>query len=1039
MKARWILLFLSFCWINATSQTLLQGTVTDAQTGEALIGVNVYVKNYPNQGSTTDLDGVFRFEAAADADVLVASYIGYKTLETPINGQTSFDLQLLPETALLDEVIVTSFGVKKEKKTLGYAAEDIGGDALVESRETNLIASLTGKVAGVDITSTSGNPGASANIVIRGRTSLSGNNDPLIVVDGVPIDNSYLGSNFTDQSNRAIDVNPNDIESITVLKGTAATALYGMRAGNGALIITTKKGKADGNTRINLSSSLTFDQVNKLPERQQTFAQGIGGSYIDPISGSPSSWGPNIDSLRYADDPNYTYSAAGRIVGQSSPLATNRAVEPFENTRDFFQTGITSNSNLSVTGGNEQANYLLNIGYHNQTGVVPNSTFERTNVKVGGSVKPYEKLKFSAYATYSLSGGNRQQRGSNLSGVMLGLLRTPPTFDITNGVEDPVDNPDAWQLKDGSQRKYNPSYDNPYWSINKNLVKDKVDRIIGYGQIDYTIHPLVSLTYRLGLDHYFEERKSYWDGESGEFRSINGLVINDLISYTGLNSDLLLNFNYRAENTFSVDFLLGHSYLYNRFYNAIEEGENFVIPGFYDISNAQVLIVDDFLDREKTIGAFGELKLGYGDYLYLSLTGRNDWSSTLPPGQWSFFYPSASLSYIFTEQLGLSTNKVFNYGKLRVSYGESSNAAPSPYLLNIPFSSVGQIQGRTSFLRSTSIGNTDLRPERNTSFEAGLELRFFNNRIGLDATYYQKLSRDQILPIPVAFSSGFTTLIGNAGEVENKGVEVLLNLSPVRKEQLNWDIDINFASNRNTVLELFEGIPFLPLPGSGLTSTQNVVISGQPYGVIFGTRWLRDDSGNILIDDNGYPIVDSERGIVGDPNPEWRMGIRNSLSWKNWSLSFLFDIRRGGDLFNGTRGVMRNLGIHADTESREEEVIIEGVRQSDGQVNDVPIRLDENYYSRYPFAGVSEAVVEDASFVRLRDLTLRFNLPSVWLDASFFSGGSIAFTGRNLLLFTDYSGIDPETNLSGASNSFGRDYFNAPNTRSFGVSFNFDF
>lgn len=1023
-----------------TAQRTISGVVTEGRPeGEPLIGVSVRLSSDASVGTITDIDGSYSLQIPDGEVTLVFSYIGYQQQLLNPGASNVLDVSLQVQAELLQEVVVTAIGVEKDKKSIGYASQELAGESLVAARETNLVNALSGKVAGVDIMSTSGTPGASANIVIRGRSSITGSNSPLFIIDGIPIDNSYAGSNFSDQSNRAIDINPNDIESLTVLKGAAATALYGMRAGNGAIVITTKKGSADGSTKVSFSSELGFDQVNRLPGQQQLYAQGQNGQYIDPQGGSPSSWGPRMDTLRYANDPDYTYSSVGRIVGQSHPLASDRQVEPFDNANNFFRTGMRSNTNLSVSGGNQRASFLLGGSHLIQSGIIPNSDFKRSSVRMAGEIRPTERLRVSGGATFTRSGGLRPQRGSNLSGVMLGLMRAPTSFDLSNGSDDPLNDPDAYLRSDGTQRSYNASYDNPWWSVNRNLVRDQVNRVIGNVQASYELAPGFTLLYRLGLDHYSEERKSYWDGQSGEFRAINGLVINDLFTFSGLSSDFILNKSQRIGTQWSVDFTAGHSFYDERSYNAVQEGENFIIPEFYDISNTQTLIVDDFLREQRLVGLFYEAKLGFQDFLYLSVTGRNDWSSTLPAGSNSFFYPSYSLSAVFSEAMNLPTTSAFSYGKVRFSYGEVGNAAPSPYLLGTYYQSVGQVQGRTSFLRSGTIGNTALQPELNQSLEAGLELRFFRNRLGMDLTFYRNTSSGQILPTPVAFASGFVELINNAGEIQNQGVELLLNLSPVRRADLRWDIDLNFARNRSLVLSLAEGIPFFPLPGAGVTSTRNVVVEGQPYGVIFGTRWLRDEQGNQLIDDQGYPIMDSQNGVVGDPNPDWIGGIRNTLSWKSFSLSFLFDMRQGGVIFNGTRGVMLNLGIHEDSGNREELVIIEGIRQSDGAVNDVPVRLDQSYYSRYPFAGVSEAGIEDGSFLRLREVNLSYRFPKSALDRLPCSDLQLVASARNLLLFTRYSGIDPETNLAGASNSFGRDYFNTPNTRSFGFSLFADF
>lgn len=1010
------------------AQIPISGKVLDPENLEPLIGASVYEKGMESNGVTTDLSGSFSIFVSGPDAVLVFSYIGYKTHQELIGDREEFNVFLTPAVQVLQEVMVTSLGIKRDEKTIGFSAEQLAGEALVDAGETNLVSALSGKVAGVDIITSSGSPGASANIVIRGRTSFNGSNAPLFVVDGIPIDNSYAGSNFTDQSNRAIDINPNDIEQITVLKGTAATALYGMRAGNGAIIITTKRSKGDGTIRIELNSEFSLDQVNKLPRQQSLFAQGTGGSYVDPIAGTPRSWGPSFDTLRYANDPTYSYSTVGRIVGKSDPLASGQGVEPFDNVGSFFQTGIRSNTNLSLSGGEQKANYLMSFGHLNQTGVVPNANFKRSTAHLQGSLQPWKRVRINASTTYSLSGGNRQQRGSNLSGVMLGLMRTPTSFDLTNGSDDPVNDPRAWELEDGSQRGYNPTYDNPYWSINRNQVTDRVNRVIGNLGLEWDIFHNLSFKYRIGLDQYSEERKSYWDAGSGEFSAINGLVINDLYNYFALNSDMILSYRHQFFEDYDVELLVGHNFYDERAYNLVQEGENFVIPGFYDVSNAQVQIFYDGLFRERTVGAYYELKVGFRDYLYLTTTGRNDWSSTLPVTNNSFFYPSASLSFLFTELLNMSSNKYLGFGKLRFSFGAGGNAAPDPYLLGIVYSAVPNVQGRTAFLRSPLIGNQQLEPERTNSFEIGTDLRMFDNRLKVDFTWYRNISKGQILELPIANSSGFSAQVANGGKIRNSGIELLASGTVLEQNDFLWEIQLNYSRNRNLVLELDESIPFLPLPGAGVTSTRNVIIEGEPFAVIYGSRWLRDAAGNVQIDDDGYPIMDTENGIVGDPNPDWLMGIRNNLTFKNFQFSFLFDFRKGGDIFNGTKGVMLNLGIHEDTESREELVLIEGVRASDGAPNSTMVKLDESYYSRYPFAGVSEASIEDGSFVRLRDVRLSWDMPKEWLGDK-FSSLQLAVSGRNLWLWTKYSGIDPETNLAGASNSIGRDWFNAPNTR----------
>jgi len=1008
-----------------------------------LIGLSVYLKSQPDLGTLTDAEGNYSLTVPTPNDTLVYSYVGYGRVEEAIRGRSVIDVVMGESAELLDEVIVTALGIERKKKSLGYAAQEVGGDELVQSREANVVNALSGKVAGVEVVSSSGTPGASANIVIRGRNSLN-NNSPLFVVDGVPIDNSFAGSNFIDYANRAIDLNPDDIENISVLKGPAASALYGIRASNGVILITTKKGK-QGRGDITFSQTLTFDQVNKLPQQQRLFSQGefANGTpvYREPLQ-TNQSWGARLDTLRYDGNPDYPFSRLGRIVGQSDPTATDRQVTPFDNLDNFFQTGLTSNTHLAFSGGGERTNYYVGGTHLRQTGIVPKTRFERTSVKLSGGIQVTDRLYMSGTANYINSGGDRANRGSNLSGVMLGLTRAPVTFDLANGFSDPANEPLAYRFPDGTQRTYWGAYDNPYWSVNRNRSIDRINRIIGNTFAKYDFTSWLSAQYRLGIDYYFEERKAYWDNQSNEFGT--GVIFDDLYSYFALNSDFLITAESDVGENFGIRLSLGHNYFNERRFFNVQEGETFIIPDFYDISNvSQVTFADDDLSRKEIVGAFYDAQLEFRDYLFLNVTGRWDWSSTLPTDQVPFFYDSYSLGFVFTEPLGLATSKGFPYGKVRLSYARAGGDAPV-YALGNFFTLQEPVKGQTSFLPSNTVGNAGLRPEETRTIEGGLELRFFRNRLGLDLTLYRSETVDQIVEVPVATSSGTAFQITNAGIVENQGIEIQLTAQPIVKNAFSWDVALNFSANENTVVELAEGVQDIRFPVFGLASTSNRAIPGQPFGVLFGTRWSRDEQGNILVNADGYPVYDpQDPGIVGDPNPDWLMGFRNSFRWKGFYLSALLDVRRGGDIFNGTVGVMKNLGIHESTESREEEIVVEGVYAPgttiDGedvsvQPNNTPVRLDYDYYRRYPFAGVSEASIEDGSWVRLRELSFSYQFPASLIGGSFIRSLEVGVTMRNLFLITNYSGIDPETNLSGASNSFGRDYFNSPNTRSYGFN-----
>ena len=850
----------------------------------------------------------------------------------------------------------------------------------------------------------------------------------MFVIDGVPIDNSYEGSYVYDYSNRAIDLNSDDIESISVLKGAAASALYGIRAANGAILITTKSGQGSGD-RMNISfkTSLGFDQVNKLPGKQDLYSQGSFGNYS---STSNTSWGALIETLRYDGSTDYPKDKNGRIVDKDDPSATDQVVVPYNNEEDFFETAVTSNSYLSMSGGNEQANYSFSAGHLDQSGVVPKTDFKRTSMKMSGESQLTDKLKVSGNAGYTHSQSNHAQRGSNLSAVMVGLMRCTLTFDLTNGVEDPVNDPTAWSYPDGTQRNYYDQYDNPYWSVNKNRASSEVNRFIGNTQADFSFTDWLRAMYRLGIDTYTEQRNAFFDNNSSD--TPNGYVTLSTFNFSGINSDFILTFDKDISEDIRVTATVGHNYYTKGTYTNSQRGDSLILPNFYNISNTAVTQGSDYETSYKIVGVYYDLRFAYKSFLYLNTTGRNDWSSTLAPGNNSFFYPSANVSFVFSRALGLENRQWFNFGKLRISWAQVGNDAPIFSLQDYYTSITGGVGGQTTFATQRTIGNMNLSPETTTSSEIGMDLRFFQNRLGLDLALYQSRSVGQIVEVPVAYASGYDHIILNAGVLTNRGIEAQSFVTVIERAGFNWDVMINFSKNRNMVDELPEGIPLLDFETTGVSSTRSVAIEGQPYGVIYGTRYLRNEQGEILIADNGYPVIDVIPGVVGDPNYDYTLGIGNTLSFKGLVFSALLDIKQGGEMYNGTMNVMKYLGTHKVTENREEEYIFPGINVNSGLPNDVPILRDAAYYSSQgTLAGLSEAAIEDASFVRLREVSLSYTLPRKWLENTFIRKLDIGVSGRNLLLFTDYSGIDPETNLSGTSNSLGRDYFNMPNTRGY--------
>lgn len=1040
-------------------QTTVSGTVSDAASGDPLEGVAVVVKG-TTIGVFSDEDGKYSLEVPAEADVLLYTYVGKLTQEIALEGRSTIDVSMAADYLELDEVVVTAVGLETNRRSLGYSIQNVDADDIVSARETNIVNALNSKVAGVTVVSSSGSPGSSANIRIRGSVSVNGSNSPLFVVDGVPIDNSESGNGTAgvDQSNRAIDVNPNDIESVSVLKGAAATALYGIRAANGAVIITTKSGKA-GKPRVTVSASYTVDRVNKVPGRQSTYAQGrptfdpitgepLGPTYRDPYTFEGFSWGPAIADLEYDGATDYPFDVNGALVpaGTGNGVAAN-AYDPY----DFFVDGATLDLNASVSGGNGKTTYYLSAGRLTSTGVVPLATFNRNTFKVKAGTQVTKKLSAEMSANFINSGGFRIQRGSNLDGIMLGLLRTTPSFDNGNagaGSADPTDKA-AFELANGDQRSYRYGvYDNPYWTINKNPFTDDVNRVIGYAMLKYEATDWLSFSYKLGTDFYTDRRNGAFDINPGW--SV-GEVYNSFRSSNDLNSDFLIQVNKNFGSKINFNSTIGHNYYTSTVITQSSSGTTLAAPDFYHISNATDIQAAESVGQRELVGVFGTMNLSYSNYLFLNVSARNDWSSTLGANSNSIFYPAASLGFAFTEAFGMSGNPILPYGKIRASLGQVGNDAPFVYATANYFGSAfsggdGFISGisypafgTNAFELSSVLGNSDLRPETTTTLELGAELKFFTGRLGLDVTYYSSTTTDIVVSVDLPSPTGFTSVVQNAGVITNKGWEVILNTTPVRAGAFEWNLDVNFTTYENTVDSLGEGISQIGL--AGFTSTSSRVVVGEAYGAIFGSGFQRDDAGNVIIGADGWPLQDAQTQVFGDPNPDWIAGIRNTFSYKGISVSALLDIRQGGDMWCGTCGVIDYFGTSERSgDLRNETVVFEGVTET-GETNTTEVSyadpdngLGGNYFIRYGFGGITEMSIYDTSWLRLREVTVNYSLPTSVTNAMKVGDITLSLSGRNLWLSTEYPGIDPETNLTGASNGIGLDYFNMPNTKSFGGS-----
>ncbi len=1016
----------------AVAQSLIKGRIVETD-GDAIIGATVKVKG-TSRATSTDNNGGFSINAN-DGDDLVITSVGYKNVTVAAaNGMV---VNLVKDNKNINEVVVTALGVKKQRRSLGSSVSEVKGDLIQKSGEQNVIQALTGKASGVQVISSAGTPGASSKILLRGNSTFTGSNEPLFVVDGVPIDNSTsqpipgdypfnVNLSGVNESNRGLDINPNDIETVTILKGPAAASLYGQRGGNGAIVITTKRGKKGKGLGITYSTSLELSKVNKLPKLQSKYAQGAGGDYItydpgddgivntsDDVLGTPNNWGPRFD--------------------------TSATLKPFDNYNTFFRNGMAVNHNVTIDGGSDNSSFRIGVGHLNNSGMIPNSSLKRTTISLTGENILSSWLKVGAYCNYSNTQGKRVQNGSTLGGAMLTLLRTPASFDITNYYDEDKKQPNL----------YYSIYDNPLFTINRNPYLDATNRILGNVYANITINKNLGFSLKTGLDNYNTNATQIFDLLS--FGNDNqdgfGQINRSATGYTQLYTDVTLKYNQTFKEKFELSTLLGYNNWDEKNTFSFMRGRNIVLPDLYNFNNTSELYTSNTNSNSGSDAVFADVNLGYENTYFLNFTGRQEWSTTFGKGNKGFFYPKVEASYVFSEHL---KNKlpVLNYGKIRGAIAKAG-ISPSAYsdrnYYTAPFFTDGFTNGNsfpyngvTGFGVSNIFNPGNLKPEIVTGREVGLDLRFLNNRIIFEATYYNQVTDNILLIKPGAPTTGYQYVYQNSGRLQNRGLELMLDLNIIKNKNFSWNLTTNFTRNRSKVLALANGVKELAIE-SGFSGIGAYAIVDEPYGVFYGTKWERDStSGQILIDENGYPKVSPINGRIGNPNPDWLMGINNSFTYKNLNFGFLLDIRQGGDVWNGTYARLNRIGRTEESADRERTYLVEGVfapgTPKAGEKNDIEISA-QSYYSRVVGdangTSATENSVQDGSWVRLRSLNVgyRFDLTKHKIIARSLD---ISFTGRNLWLQTKYKGVDPETSLTGAgSNITGFDYFNNPGSKSF--------
>ncbi|WP_343487869.1 SusC/RagA family TonB-linked outer membrane protein [Allomuricauda sp. d1] len=1041
-KLTWVLtpllvLCLSFSFAQ---EKTISGNVTD-QNGLPLPGVSIVVVG-TSSGTQTDFDG--NYSIAADVgQVLRYSYIGQATVDRTVGSANTIDVQMQEDAQALEEVVVTALGIQRQARALGYGTDVVKGEELVKARESNIANSLQGKVTGVQITNSSGNLGGSSKVIVRGVSSLGSRNNPLWVVDGVLINDSQVPGNGTrisgarDFSNGAALINPDDVESINVLKGAAATALYGSRAAAGAIIVTTKKGRAGegGNASVSFNSSLRFDSLFRVPDYQNQYAVGTNGQY-NP--GSAGDWGPRIVGQTVPNLP---------ITNQPGQL---QAIED-NGVREFFRTGVTRINNFSIGDADERLDYRLSVTSLNQTGILPGSSLDRITVGLNAGVRHNQWLE----SRFSLQYAATQTRGTGAVGAndpnIIGLSAFSNSIDPR--LYDPWIDASGNQINtlignDGIQSN------NLLWLRNENLNSRDEDRIFGNFQVTAKPFDGFSILARVGID--LADDRRFIENSKGTIGRLFGDFISDNIRRNEITSDVIATYDTSLSDDLSLTVLGGMQYNARIFERQQIEGVDLLIPELFSPANAaQVIPVRDFSEA-RLFGIYGSAELGYKDWATLTLTARNDFSSTLPDDNNSYFYPSASLAFVFSDAFDISSD-FFTFGKLRASVAQVGNDA-QPYQLDFNFNPVttatGQyglnlnfpFNGALAYSANNTIPAANLLPEEQTSYEFGLEARFFNGRLGFDFAYFKNQNDNQIIAVPIPETTGFAFNARNVGRVDQEGFEIAIDATPLRIGDFSWNTAINFSTVESEVVSLTEGVERVVI-ASGFNSVQVVAVPGEEFQ-LFGFPYLRDEqTGRVIIDPNtGRRQVADEADILGSVLPDWTGGFVNTFSYKGLSVSATVDARWGGVMKSSTVENLQTEGLVVETLRNREGSFIDSqgvivTRDAEGNItdrrdNDVPLSSAQDFWQSLDDNSLAEPFVYDATFVKLREASISYTFPSKLLEGSFIKGLTLGVEGRNLaLLYAKVPHIDPEATLFGSgADGFGIERSNVPTSRSIGFN-----
>ena len=1066
-----VVLFISLLFVAAFAMAQsknINGKITESTDGAPVSNVTVRVKG-SSAGTLSGDDGSFKITVPANAKNLVFSIVGFMSQEVAISNETNFNVALIKEEKRLEEVVVTSFGIRRSDKGLGYSVGKVDPASLLQKSEPDVLKSLQGKVAGVDIRSSQGTPGAATRIQIRGNSSFFGDNQPLIVVDGIPFSNDQVTTTSQTTGGSAYSsgissLDPNDIASMSVLKGSSAAALYGSRASNGVLIITTKSGSAGKSRKgleVSYSSSASVETIANLPKYQNDYGTGANFLFSPASNGS---WGPAFSGLDSVANFN-TYRAAYPELFPASGNIKYRAFP--DNVKNLFSKGSVFENSIGINGGDEKNSVSLTASQLTHKGYVPNSAFNRANVGLGGSTKLNIGLNIRGNLSYTRSTQKGGAFGNNQTDGAAALFAR----SLFLGRNWDTDLP--YQDKQGNNLTWNGGgqFDNPNWSARNNITTTHEERIIAGIHADFNITKWLRVDYNLGSNVASLDRREITEISSRAAEGLGRVVLENYRKQE-IESNLLVTVAPKINNDFSVKLVVGNNVNQRTTTRQIATGNKFITRGIYTLGNTSQQIFGpivngvpspqfgDLFIRQRLSGVFGDLTLSYKNFAFVEVTGRNDWSSTLPKANRSYFYPSVSGSLIVTDALHMQSN-VLDFAKLRAGWAKVGRDA-LPYSLDNVFNLGANFLGQPTATVANGANDKDLKPEFTTEIEVGTQLSFFKKRIDIDFSWYNRNSTNLIAPISIPSSSGFATFNTNYGKINNTGIEIDLTVKPVQTKNFTWSVHAAFTRNRNIVKELIEGVDRLQLRAL-FNNFGPYLEAGKPFGFLRGEKTLRDSAtGALLINPaTGGMIKANELDMIGDPNPDYKLGITNSVSYKGFFLSALFDMTKGGNLYTVTVAQILSRGVTLDTKDRLSNWIIPGVYgdPSTGKAimnggkpinNTVAITTNDLYFSPNTNNGATfggntafEWNIYDATVYRLREVTIGYEFPRSMFKNLPIGSATISLSGRNLWYiapdFPKYTNFDPEVNSYGSSSTQGIELSAAPTTRRYGINLKVNF